>query len=385
MSTDAAELPDFPFESGPLGQPPPEYAEWRTAEPLGRARMPSGDEVVLITRYDDVRVVLADPRFNRPGGGERADDAPKDIVGSDDWLLNLHPDDHARLRQVVNPLFTPGKLEGWRTRTCEIAAALLEQMTDVGPPADAIAGYAQPLPARVISEVLGLPQLDRASSPAWSMPRGPQRIDTYVQEIIAERRRAPAPGVLSTLIQACDEEARLDESELHAMMKALLRTGHGTIQTTLGRSVFRLLSHPEQYARLAATNEVVDRAVEESLRMEPPGDGSVIRVAAEDVALPSGAVRQGSTVVPLIASANRDERYFRRADTFDMTRSPNPHIAFGYGPHHCLGAHLSRLVLGVGLAELARRVPTLALAVKPDETEWTRGLSRGLRQLLVRW
>ncbi|WP_225730500.1 MULTISPECIES: cytochrome P450 [unclassified Nocardia] len=378
---------DFPFAPGPDGQLPPEYAQRQATDPLGSVRMPSRETVILATRYDDVRAILSDPRFSRylpnPDTGQPL--GPTDTVGTDDWFLNLDPPEHARLRRIVSKAFTPQQLERWRPRIRQIAADLLNELTQSPARADLIVGYALPLPARTIHELLGIPQIDRTHSPAWSLPPGPRRFETYVAEIIAARRHQPAQGLLNNLIEAHHEGKQLDDIELNKMVRMLLRTGTATISTTIGRGVYALLRHPEQFTAICSDPTLLSNAVEEILRLELPGDGSTIRVATENIELPSGNVQKGMGVLPIISAANRDERHFELPNNLDIRRTHNQHIAFGCGPHHCLGAHLARMELQEAIGSLAERLPTLRLAIDPEQITWTSGISHGIRHLPVSW
>lgn len=188
------------------------------------------------------------------------------------------------------------------------------------------------------------------------------------------------------MIDARDTGARLSEGELVTLVKTLIIAGHESVATTIGRGAFALLRRPERYAALCRDPGLLEPAVEEILRYEFVGSNSLIRTAREDVDLPSGTIPCGTGVITALASANRDEDYFAAPDDFDLRRSENPHLAFGIGPHFCLGAGLARLELQAAFGALARTIPDLRLAVAPEEISYVTGLQmRRVERLPVTW
>ncbi|MFC4907979.1 cytochrome P450 [Actinomadura gamaensis] len=370
----------FPFEDE--SEPHRRQAD----DPLAPVRLPSGDEALVAVRHADVRQVYGDPRFSRelhyPG-------APRLLRGTDvgddpSALINMDPPRHTRLRRLASGAFTPRRIAAWRPRAQRIADDLVDAMRS---PSDLVAAFAFPLPIRIITELLGVPPEDWDRFRVWSdafLSTSDQGADEraeagrafsrYVAELIAERRAHPSDGLVDALIEARDGGEAMSERELLRMVVGLIVAGHETTATVIARGALTLLAEPDRYAALVADPESVPTAVEEILRWDVPGDGGMLRVALEDVELPSGRVAKGQAVMPLSAAANRDPEVFDRADRFDQTREECPHLTFGQGPHYCLGANLARMELQVAFGTLARRLPGLALAEPADAIPWRSGL-----------
>ncbi|WP_306316848.1 MULTISPECIES: cytochrome P450 [unclassified Streptomyces] len=394
----------FPFPPGPYGSPPAAYAARRAAAcPLAPVTLPSGDEALLATAYDDVRQVLTDPRFSRnlrhPGAPRMLADA--DFSDDPNALVNMDPPDHTRLRRIVQATFTPRRAESWRPRIQAVTDELLDDLRGREGPVDLMTAFAFPLPIAIICALLGVPAQHSPRFRAWSdaflstsTSSAPQRaaaateFSAYVDELIAARREAPGDDLLDALIDAHDEGDRLSEVELARMVRGLIIAGHETTGNVIGRAVVTLLRHPDQLAALRADPEsLLPAAVEEILRTEVPGHGGLLRLAREPVSLPSGAVVEpGQAVLAPVVAANYDPGHFPEPERLDFRRPANKHIAFGHGPHHCLGANLARVELQVAIGSLVTEFPTLALACADQDLSWTTG-SRvcGLRSLPVTW
>ncbi|MEV0201538.1 cytochrome P450 [Nonomuraea sp. NPDC050691] len=387
----------FPFAPGAYFQPPPEYGRLRETCPLAPVVMPSGTPARLALRHADVREALGDPRFTRdltfPGAprfapGLSVDDDPFSIS-------NMDPPEHSRLRRIASSAFTPRRVASWRPRVEEIAEELADGFG--APPVDLVEAYALPLPTLVICELLGVPAADRDRFRAWSDAflstselAEDERVEQfgrfldYAAALVAERRATPGGGLLDAMIEATDQGATFTEDELVHMVVTLILAGHETTRTMIARGMFTLLRHPEQYLMLCRGEASVAGAVEEILRFDVPADAALLRLARQAVALPAGPVGPGEVVIPVLASANRDPGLFDRPDVFDVTRADNPHLAFGHGPHYCMGANLARMELEVAVGTLARRHPALRLAAAPEEIRWTDGgLMHGPRALPV--
>jgi cytochrome P450 len=252
----------------------------------------------------------------------------------------------------------------------------------------------------VICELLGVPEADRADLHTWSAAMlsttalPPQRVreyggnlNGYIARLIGQRRREPSDDLLGALVQARDEQGRLTEPELVELTLGLLVGGHETVSSELPNFVYVLLTHPEQLRQLRADPQLLPTAVEELMRWVPLGTlAAFARYATEDVKLEGGLVHAGEAVMVSVAAANRDDRVFAEPERIDLTRSPAPHIAFGHGAHHCVGAQLARMELQVALGTLLRRLPTLRLAVPETELRWKSGmLVRGPEELPVAW
>ncbi|MGN9911196.1 cytochrome P450 [Phytohabitans sp. LJ34] len=391
---------DYPFNAPDRLRLDPFYAELRRTEPLTRVRLPFGEEAWLATRYADVRTVLGDPRFSRAAsvGRDEPRITPRQIEGG---ILSMDPPEHTRLRRLVAKAFTARRVEQLRPRAREIADGLVDRMVEAGPPADLVERFATPLPITVICELLGVPVTDQDRFHVWSeaivstTSLTPEQIKSYLDSLwaymaglIAQRRDTPTDDLISALVRVRDEDNdRLTEQEMVRLLAGLLAAGHETTVTQIPNFVYVLLTHPDQLAQLRADPDLVPTAVEELMRYVPLGvASSFARYALEDIELGGVLVRAGEPVIGSVASANRDDEVFAEPDTLDLTRSANPHMGFGHGVHHCIGAQLARMELQVAVATLIDRLPGLRFAGPEEDLEWKSGLLvRGLKRMPVAW
>ncbi len=385
--------------------PYPFYARLRAEAPVARMTMPDRQAAWLVTRYDDVAAALKDERLVQ----DRSRAQNPDQARRQPWvpglfrplmrnMLDLDPPDHTRLRALVHRAFTPRLVEQMRGRIQALADELLEAGARRGR-MDLVRDYALPIPTTIIAEMLGVPAGDRhrfhrwsraivSSSPSgWGMLRAVPSVMAflrYIRRLIAARRAAPGDDLLGALVRAEEAGERLSEDELVAMVFLLLVAGHETTVNLIGNGALALLEHPDQMTRLRHDPERIKPAVEELLRYASPLETATERFAREDVIIAGVTVPRGALVYAALASANRDEREFPDADALDITREPNRHLAFGLGPHYCVGASLARLEGQVAIGTLLRRAPDLRLAVAPGAVRWRRGLVlRGLEALPV--
>ncbi|MFF3323721.1 cytochrome P450 [Streptomyces sp. NPDC002889] len=378
---------------------PEEYARLRADAPVAEVVMPSGDRAYLMSRYDDVRTVLSDARCSRAATvlpeSPKLTAVPFDAGG----LFTMDPPEHTRLRSLVAGAFTARRVELMRPRIQELAEELLGRMAERGGPADFNEAFAFPFPVAVICELLGVPFADREMFRGWSdvilslTAHTPQEmlehklaLGGYLQGLVAEKRRAPGDDLLSELVEVRDEKGPLTEHELITMAMTLLIAGHETTVGVLGTSVFTLLRHDGGLGLVPSDQEALTAVVEELLRVNPIGDGGPLRVTTADIELAGTKVPAGSAVIGAICSANRDASRFPEPDRFTPSRRGTPHLAFGHGPHYCLGAPLARAELQIALAALARRFPSLRLEVPVEDVKMHTGLLvNRLESLPVGW
>ena len=267
---------------------------------------------------------------------------------------------------------------------------------------DFIRMFSLPLPLTVISEMMGVPEKDREKFHKWTahfidsassanpmtmLPQLPNAIqmNRFFRQLMTLRRTDPQDDLITALVRAEEAGDKLNEDELVAMLFILLLAGHETTVNLLGNGVLALLQHPDQLAKLRANPELIDSAIEEILRFTNPVQQIAPRYALEDVELHGQHIPKGSSVMCGIASANRDELVFPNADQFDITRTPNRHIAFGLGIHYCVGAPLARLEGKLAFQVLFKRFPNFELAVPVDQLQWREsGALRGLKSLPLR-
>ncbi|MCX4767664.1 cytochrome P450 [Streptomyces sp. NBC_01275] len=382
----------------PDSDPHSVYARLREAGPVHRITGTDGLPAWLVTRYDDVRQALADPRLSldkrnaKPGGYHGLSLPP----ALDANLLNMDPPDHTRIRRLVSQAFTPRRVALLREPIRETAESLLDAIEPLGR-ADLIASYAAPLPITVICGLLGVAPHDRPDFRSWTDaltapdPERPQQAKDAVRallgfftRLIADKRAAPAEDLLSGLIAVRDDEDRLSEDELMSLAFLILIAGYENTVHLIGNAVLSLLGHPDQLAALRADPGLLSGAVEELARYDGPVPLAVRRFPTEDVTIGGVTVPAGETVLPCLASAHRDPRRFTEPDRLDLGRDARGHLALGHGIHYCLGAPLARMETEIALAALLDRFPGLTLDLPPEGPHWRPSMrSRGLRALPV--
>ncbi len=396
-------VPDIPFSDAFQFEPSATFAEFRENRPVARVRTLAGAEVWLVTRYDDVRLVLSDPRFSRAkliGEGAPRVALARPMANS---LPTTDPPAHTRLRRLVVPTFAHRRIERTRPWVADLAGRLADDVAAAGADggtADLRELFALPLPIQVICHMLGVPYDDRGRFREWTetaysmrmadaaqVEQAMTNLTTYITGLV-EAKLADTSGepadLLDELIRAREAGDRLSSEELVAFGVNLLVAGHETSANQIGTFIATLLRYPGRWDRLADDPELVPAAVEELLRFNRLSDVGQLRVALEDVELHGVTIREGDGVMAAIGAANRDPRAFADPDELDLDRPDNRHLAFGHGPHFCLGAHLARVELQESLLALQRRFPRMRLAKPAEELRWRRVLVSGLAELLVR-
>jgi len=400
-----AARPDFIDD--PSADPHREYARLRAECPVAHLVSGSGMHVHVVSRYDDAKAALADPRLRKDPrvGLRRLQEAGLANFFDEgplfQHMLSADPPEHTRLRKPVAATFTARRTQQLRPRIQQIADELIDAFAGKGE-ADFVRDFADVLPTFVIAELLGIPVLDRDRFHHWAReimrppgdPRHRELVEEqfarYLDEQIARKRAQPGDDLVSALI-AVRAEDRLTEAELRGSLFLLLIAGYETTTNLLGNGMLALLRNPDQYALLRERPDLVPNAVEEFLRYESPVARSSFRFAAEDLEIAGAAISEGEMVMVALLSANRDERLLPDADRLDVTRPPhapgtNGHLAFGYGIHYCLGAPLARLEARIAFETLLRRVPDIELAVPVERLTYRpAALMHGLESLPIRF
>ncbi len=396
------ELPVFPFPHDPAHPQPPEYARRRRECPFGDVMTQGGHRAVLLVRAEDVREALGNPRLahNLTAPGSPQLHQAASFRQDPRLIINMDGEEHLRLRRIVASAFTPRSVDRWRPAIEAIAHELCDDLIAAGPPADLSLDYCFEVPVRVICRLLGVPEEDSERFRHWSeaflsvsrlspAERGRQveEFTGYVTRLIADRRSAPGNQLIDALIEARDGRDRLTEDELLMLVLGLIAVGNEATSNSLGRAVLTLLSDGRKlWDRLADGPQVPPAAVDELLRYSPPGTMISMRRAVEDVPLPSGTVREGQAVVIATGSALRDPDYYPDPDVVDFDRDSPPQLVFGGGPHYCLGAHLAKAELQIGLGVLMRRIPGLRLDADPADIRFSGGdILSTLMGLPVAW
>jgi cytochrome P450 len=401
-------FPFNPLVSPHLENPYPLYARARREAPIFFS---PHFATWVVTRYEDVRAILHDPRrfsssylFRTP-----VDPTPEVLevlahlppeVGV---LVNEDPPGHRRTRALVSKAFLPRQVARMEARIRAIAHELIDHMLEAGS-ADLVRQYTYPLPMRVLLEFLGLPVEDADFIKQWcndhmllSVPgigaaqqlRSAQTevaFSRYTEALIAARQRQPQEDVLSALIHAQVEgERSLDVVELHTLVQQLLFAGHETTTNLLSNTCYALLRDPTQWHALRHDLTSSPRVVEEGLRYDAPVQG-MFRTTTKDVEMHGVTLPAGARVFVVFGAANRDERIFAHPDRFDLWRpNADQHLAFGHGMHHCIGAPFVRLEARLALEILVQRLPDLHLVPAQPLTYLPSLLNRALQHLQVCW
>jgi cytochrome P450 len=395
---------------GLLEHPYDAYRRLRGTAPVHRIAGPDGTPAWIVTRYDDVRAALADPRLSldkryATAGTYKGFSLPPALDAN---LLNMDPPDHTRIRRLVGRAFTPRRIERLRGPIRRTADRLLDALGSHGT-TDLIASYAAPLPITVICDLLGIPDEHRLDFRAWTdtlvapdPAAGPAAAKEAVvamlgffTRLLADKRREPADDLLSDLIAVRDEGDRLSEDELMSLAFLILFAGYENTVQLIGNAVLALFHHPGQLAALREDPARLPAAVEEFLRYEGPALLAIRRFPVEDDGGTSRFERSrelgdiggvtvpaGETVWVSPSAANRDPDRFPDPDRLDLARDASGHLALGHGIHYCLGAPLARAETEIALAALVERFPGLALA--EPTPRWRNSLrARGLLALQV--
>ncbi|MDT0343452.1 cytochrome P450 [Streptomyces litchfieldiae] len=392
---------DFPFvDQIDKLELEPILAELRREEPISRVRLPYGGEAWLLTRYHDVRAALADPRLSRAATVHA--DVPRrhEMLVGPEGIMYMDPPNHTRLRKLIGKAFTKRRVEALRPRVEVIAGELADELAAKPAPGDVAASFSWPLPTRVICELLGVPYADRAifregadammladTLPHEEFANRAGKLIAYIRDLIAQRRAKPTEDMLTALVHARDNEDRLDENELVSISLVLLTGGHETTATQITNSIYTLLRHPDQLARLRADRGMIRGAVDELLRFMGTGSGHhEALIAMEPVEIGGHVFEKGEAIFVHVNSANYDEEVFENPETLDIGRKASSHMSFGHGIHYCLGAQLATMELNVALETLLDRFPRLALAGDDDAIRWRASLlTRGPETLPVTW
>ncbi len=366
----------------------------------------------LLRRHAEISAVLRDERFGYPeppppgsswrqrtreNGNHFVQLIPKLIELPHLWFLFRNPPDHTRLRSLVQPAFDAVAVESWRPTIEHQANALLDRMQDTGQ-MDLVADFATPLSVSLISQLLNLPATDqrmleqasRALAHVFDpgglqLGHGPTLLALlglthYFRELIDERSNHLGEDLISSLIRN-QRAGKLHDDELLAMCSLLLLAGSITTRHMIGNAMLALLRHPDQLRLLQSNSTLLKKAVEELLRYETSAQFAG-RMALQDVQLGERTLRKGQWVYLLLSEGNKDPQKFPEPERLDITRTPNPHLSFGLGRHHCLGARLGRTTLQIAIGTLLRRLPHLALSEEPSKPDTTYNL-HGLSSLPV--
>ena len=363
-----------PLDEAVRRDPFPLYARGRRELPvLPHRGLPL--RLFSVFRYADCQAILRDDRtwsndFQTLAGLDEAELPPPSMLGMDGA-------EHHRLRSLVNKAFTPRIVKRLEERMAQIADDLVATAVAAGE-VDLVQALTYPLPVTIIAEIIGVPTRDREQFKEWSdqavalLGTGffgaidPERLrrqralldemHAYFVPLAEERRRDPREDLITGLVQVEHEGSRLSHEEMLAMLTLILVAGNETTTTLIGNAVLELLAHPDSLRQLREDPALLPRAIEEVLRFASPVQFDPRR-ATRDLELGGQPIQENDMVLCWLGSANRDEEVFEEPDRFDIRRAPNPHLAFGFGVHYCMGSNLARLEAEVALRALLQRAP----------------------------
>ena len=358
--------------------PYPLYDQVRAASPLFQD---PASGLLMVFDYDGVKRVLNDH------------EAFSSRIGPAEWMIFMDPPRHSKLRALISQAFTPRSIANLEPRIRELSTRLVDRVVARGE-MDLAADFSIQLPMMVIAEMLGVRDADRPRFKHWNdvllnmsytVPGGEgsagamnefiaatAEMAEYLAGLVEERRGHSKDDLLTRLVQAQVDGERLSQKDIVGFFQLLLLAGSETTTNLINNAIICFIEHPDQLARLREAPELLPSAIEEVLRFRSPLQW-MLRLARRDIELHGQAIPQGKVILPMMGSANRDPKVFPDANRFDITREPNPHIAFGHGIHFCLGAALARVEGRIALTDLLARLDNIAFA-SSEPWEPRRGL-----------
>ena len=399
FETSESGLPVIPVQRRaqcPL-HPPAEFVSWRDEPGLRRA-MYHGQPAWVVSRYQDIREALLDPRLS-------ADTIPASLrpESSDSsvpvMFARIDDPEHNRLRRMMTRDFTFRRCEAMRPRIQEMVDQFIDAMIANGPPADLVRDFALPIPSLVIALLLGVPPEDlelfqhnstlglETSTTDEVRARAFAEMYVYIQELVDRRSHAPSDDLISRLVVDYVVTGQLTRETAAMNGVVMMLAGHETSANMISLGTVALLEHPDVYDRLGRADDpaLVANIVEELMRYLSIVHSQVDRVATEDFVLGGQLISAGDMVLMNIPAGNWDAEFVDNPESFDAERNTRGHLGFGYGVHQCIGQNLARVEMQVAFATLARRLPGLKLAVSPEELKFKQADIYGMKELPVSW
>ncbi|GAA2006805.1 cytochrome P450 [Nocardiopsis rhodophaea] len=373
------------------------------------AGWPAGPGYWAVTRHADVKHVLRTPEVfsSRLGATQIRDPDPDDLPFLQRMILNMDPPEHVRLRRLVTSVFTRRRLERFTAAITDRARRLIDAVAPRGR-CDLPVDVTDDFPLSNLADLIGVPAADRRLMLEWTNrvigyqddehaevvvdaqgrpvnPRSPRMLRDmfdYAGELADDKRARPADDLMTALVHAEVDGRALTDAELRMFFFLVVIAGNDTVRSALPGGILALIDHPEEYRRLRESPGLLSSAIEEVLRWHPPVL-SFRRTATRDTQLAGQPIRAGDKVVVYHASAHFDERVFPDPLRFDIARAPNDHLAFGQGPHLCIGAHFARLQMRIFFTEVLTRLPRIEL--EAPVTRLTSNFINGITHMPVRW
>jgi cytochrome P450 len=394
---------DFPAvrPSGCPFDPASGYAALRGHEGLAKVSTPVGVDAWVFSRYDDVREVLTDPRLS-----SRVAPSTHVVAGADldreiesGSILQNDGERHAYLRRLLTSEFTVKRVQALRPRIEDLVEEHIDALLASDGPVDLVQAFALPIPSLVICELLGVPYADRAEfqqrsavlvsvdRPEEEVLRVSDELNQYMAGLVQQKQAKREDDLLSRLITRAEEQGQaLSLVELVSIGITLLIAGHETTANMIALSTLALLRNQDQLDALRHDPGLASTAIEELLRYLSVVQFGVFRQVMEDIPIGDETIEAGEYLIAALSSGNRDERAFPDPDQLDLSRKASAHLAFGFGPHQCLGQQLARVELHEVYTRLYRRIPTLRLAVPFEDIKFKDNtLVYGVQALPVTW
>jgi cytochrome P450 len=403
--SDRVTLPAFPMPRECPFSAPSAYAELREQGPAARVRLPTGRTAWVVTGYEEVRAVLADPRVSadirRPG-------FPALVEGEQEAgtkttpFIRMDPPEHSRFRRMLLAEMTVRKARRMRRDIQRIVDDRIDELLNYGPPADLVTHFAHVVSSTVMCELIGLRRGDPlfrrvtetlgsqvfggGGSTAQGASEGIGALGAVVEDAVRAKENDPGDDLLSRLVHERLSAGEVTRQELVTTISILIVAGWETTTNQIALSVLALLRRPELLERLRRDPAVLPQAVEELLRALSVGDSIALRTASEDIEVGGTVIPAGDGIIPLLAAADHDPAVFPDPARIDFDRTGRTHVAFSYGVHQCVGQNVARLELGVAIGTLVDRMPGLR-AAEPFESIGFRhdGIAFGPERVLVTW
>jgi cytochrome P450 len=392
----------FPLPRQDPMRPPAEYAEWGKQQRVCQVVQWNGAPAWFITRYEDVRALLRDPRLSADASSPTypAQTAALALVRRDYQVFaQMDPPEHTAERKLLAGEFSGRRVELLRPKIQALVDSLVDQIAAKRPSADLVADFAMPLPCKVICTLLGAPESDHGAIQNWAKEISTlssshdaaaamikEFCDGYLTDLVRRKDQNPEDDLISRLVVDHMRPGTLSLRKVVSLARLFLTAGHESTTGTLGLGIATLLYHPEQLEKLRQDPTLIKSAVEEILRYTDVTHSGRLRTAKEDIEIGDITIRAGDAIIMHQPTADREEAVFENPHHFDITRNPTQHLAFGTGIHNCIGQPLARMELQIGIETLFKRLPDLRPILPLNELSFHGRLAiYGLESLPVTW
>jgi cytochrome P450 len=390
----------FPVPRQDPMRPPAEYAEWGKEERISRVTQWNGAPAWFVTRFEDIRALLKDPRLSADAASPNypAQTAALALVRREYQVFaQMDPPEHTTERKLLAGEFSGRRVEQLRPKVQALVDSLIDKIEATRPEADLVEDFASPLPCQTICTLLGVPESDHAAIQNWardisslsmSHEAAAEMIknfcEGYLTDLVRQKDKHPDDDLISRLVVDHVRPGTLTHRKVVSLARLFLTAGHESTTGTLGLGLAALLYHPEQLDKLRQDSTLIKSAVEEILRYTDVTHSGRLRTAKEDVEIGGVTIRAGDAVIMHQPTADREDAVFDRPHEFDITRNPTQHLAFGIGIHNCIGQPLARMELQLGIGRLIERLPTLRPLLPMDQLKFHSRLAiYGLESLPV--